>query len=76
VSNIYNANAMMSCSSFSYSNTRGVTATIRALDKLIALGSEKIFTVDEFGTLWPLCHLIHLPATWPSGCRRGVRHSP
>jgi hypothetical protein len=25
VSNICNANAMMSCSSFSYSNTRGVT---------------------------------------------------
>jgi hypothetical protein len=28
VSNICNANAMMSCSSFSYSNTRGVTAAV------------------------------------------------
>jgi hypothetical protein len=38
--------------------------------------SEKIFTVDEYGTLWLLCRLIHLLATWPSSRRRGVRRSP
>jgi hypothetical protein len=37
---------------------------------------EKIFAVAEVGALWPPCCRTHLPATWPSGHRRGVHHSP
>jgi hypothetical protein len=36
-------------------------AMIRASDKWITLGSQKIFSTDEFGALWPPCCRAHLP---------------
>jgi hypothetical protein len=36
-------------------------AIIRASDKWITLGSQKIFSADEFGALWPPCCCAHLP---------------
>jgi hypothetical protein len=49
---------------------------IHASDEWITLDSEKIFTVDEFGALWPPCRRAHLPATWLHGLRRGCRRLP
>jgi hypothetical protein len=52
-----------------------LTATIRASDKWITLDGEKIFTINEFGALWPPYRRAHLPAAWLHGLRRGCRLS-
>jgi hypothetical protein len=51
VSNICNANAMMPCSSFSYSNTRGVTAIVPDKGKEIdnTPSDERDFDLQHLG---------------------------
>jgi hypothetical protein len=54
----------MQCISPPVNRALGFTpaATIRATDKWITLGSQKIFSADEFGALWPPCCYAHLPS--------------